>query len=119
MAEVVEQTIGATDNTVFVMSTGDRRAVAYGETARRGCAGCGCNLRPRAGPPLHMRGTTDTLPKLETRSVVLGVAGDGSERAPLHYRHGQGRRGIIHPNMATMLAVVATRSYVRVAANGA
>ncbi len=108
MAEVVEQTIGATDNTVFVMSTGVIGVQLPMEKLLAGVAPVVDALAPEGWPAAaHAIMTTDTLPKLETRSVVLGAAGDGSETRCRITGMAKGA-GMIHPNMATMLAVVAT-----------
>ncbi len=105
-AEAVEKALGAFDNSVFVMSTGvigvqlpvDRLLAAV----------------PRAVDALHPAGwteaaqaimTTDTRPKLASRRFeIAGV--------PVTLTGIAKGAGMIHPNMATMLSVIATDALV-------
>ena len=105
-AEAVEQAIGASDNTVFVMSTGVIGVQMPMERLLAGIAPAVDALAPegwRTAAQAIM--TTDTLPKLETRTVSLtSKPGD----APCRITGIAKGAGMIHPNMATMLSVIAT-----------
>ncbi len=105
-AETGERALDALDNTLFVMSTGvigvqlpmERLLAAIPQAAEQ--------LRP-GGWDLAARAimTTDTRPKLATRTVEIGGA-------PVRLTGMAKGAGMIHPNMATMLAVVATDALI-------
>jgi glutamate N-acetyltransferase/amino-acid N-acetyltransferase len=107
-AEAVEQSMGASDNTIFVMSTGVIGVQLPMEQLLGGVAPVVEALAPD-GWPAAARAimTTDTLPKLETLRVTLPGAG-ADEDAPCRITGIAKGAGMIHPNMATMLAVIAT-----------
>ncbi len=101
-AEAVEHAIGASDNTVFVMSTGVIGVQLPMDKLLGGIAPAVEALAPEGWPAAaHAIMTTDTLPKLETRTVELS----GNPCRMTGMAKGA---GMIHPNMATMLAVIAT-----------
>lgn len=105
-AEAVEQAVGATDNTVFVMSTGVIGVQLPMARLLGAIAPMVDALAPEGWPAAaHAIMTTDTLPKLETRTVLLG---DAADAAPCRLTGMAKGAGMIHPNMATMLAVIAT-----------
>jgi len=106
MAEMVEQSIGAMDNSVFVMSTGVIGAQLPMEKILGGI--------PKAVDTLHAEGwesaamgimTTDTVHKVRSRTVNI----DGHKVMLTGICKGA---GMIHPDMATMLGVVATDGYI-------
>jgi glutamate N-acetyltransferase/amino-acid N-acetyltransferase len=105
-AEAGERALDAHDNTLFVMSTGVIGVQLPMETLLAAI--------PRAAEQLRADGwedaaraimTTDTHPKLATRTVEVGGA-------PVRITGMAKGAGMIHPNMATMLAVVATDALV-------
>lgn len=105
-AEAVEQAIGASDNTVLVMSTGVIGVQLPMERLLAGIAPMVEALTPEGWPTAaHAIMTTDTLPKLETRTVALARTPDETPCRMTGIAKGA---GMIHPNMATMLAVIAT-----------
>ncbi len=102
MAEWTEQALGAHDSTVFVMSTGVIGVQLPMEKLQAGI--------PQAVQALQQEGwpaaaqaimTTDTRPKLATRTLQL-------EEAEVRLTGMAKGSGMIHPNMATMLSVLAT-----------
>ena len=109
-AEAVEQALGASDNALFVMSTG---VIGVQLPMERLLAGV-----PRAVEALSATGwdvaaraimTTDTRPKLATRALDFSGA-DSPETVKLSgIAKGS---GMIHPDMATMLGVVATNANI-------
>ena len=105
-AEAVEQAIGASDSALFVMSTG---VIGVQLPMEKLLAGV-----PRAVESLSATGwdaaaraimTTDTRPKLATRTLEL----EGETVKITGIAKGS---GMIHPDMATMLSVVATNASV-------
>ena len=101
-AEAVEQAIGAGDNSIFVMSTGVIGVQLPMDSVLGGIAPLVGALAPDGWPAAAQAiMTTDTLRKLETRTVVLGAK-------PCHITGIAKGAGMIHPDMATMLAVIAT-----------
>lgn len=106
MAEMVEQAIGAMDNSIFVMSTGVIGAQLPMDKIIGGI--------PNAVSTLHADGwesaaigimTTDTVHKVRTRTATIG----GQEVKLTGICKGA---GMIHPDMATMLSVIATDAYI-------
>lgn len=101
-AEAVEEAISAPDHTVFVMSTGvigvqlpvdkliDAMPAAIGQLQPDGWASAAQAIM-----------TTDTRPKLVTRTVQVNDI-------DVHITGIAKGAGMIHPNMATMLSVIAT-----------
>ncbi len=105
-AEAVEAAIGTGDNAVFVMSTGVIGAQLPLEKLLNGI--------PNAHEQLSTGGwlsaaqaimTTDTRPKLVSRTLLL----NGID---VHVTGMAKGSGMIHPNMATMLSVIATDANV-------
>ena len=102
MAEMVEQALGANDNTVFVMSTGVIGVQLPMEKLAKGVPQAVAQLRPNGwGDAARAIMTTDTRPKLVTRTVQI----DGQTVSLAGIAKGA---GMIHPNMATMLSTIAT-----------
>lgn len=106
MAELVEQSIGAMDNSIFVMSTGVIGAQLPMDKILSGI--------PTAVSTLHADGwesaamaimTTDTVHKVRSRTVKIG----GQAVKLTGICKGA---GMIHPDMATMLSVIATDAYI-------
>jgi len=102
MAEMVEQALGANDNRVFVMSTGVIGVQLPMDKLAQGVPQLVAQLRPNGwGAAALAIMTTDTRPKLVTRTVEIGgqvVSFAGIAKGA----------GMIHPNMATMLSTIAT-----------
>ena len=101
-AEAVEQALGASDHSIFVMSTGVIGVQLPMEKVLAGVPNAVKALSPE-GWEAASRAimTTDTRPKLFTRSIELGgqvVRFTGISKGA----------GMIHPNMATMLGTVVT-----------
>jgi glutamate N-acetyltransferase/amino-acid N-acetyltransferase len=105
-AEAVEAVLGTGDNAIFVMSTGVIGAQLQVEKLLDGV--------PKAHEQLNASGwslaaqaimTTDTRPKLAARSLEI----DGVD---VHIAGMAKGSGMIHPNMATMLSVIATDANV-------
>jgi len=101
-AEATEQALGALDNTIFVMSTG---VIGVQLPMEKMLAGI-----PLAVHALEEDGwanaaraimTTDTRPKLVSRTLEVP---DGA----IHITGIAKGAGMIHPNMATLLGVIAT-----------
>jgi glutamate N-acetyltransferase/amino-acid N-acetyltransferase len=105
-AEAVEAVLGTGDNAIFVMSTGVIGAQLPLEKLLNGI--------PKAHEQLSAGGwpaaaqaimTTDTRPKLVSRTLTL----NDSE---VHITGMAKGSGMIHPNMATMLSIIATDANV-------
>lgn len=101
-AEMVERELDASDHSIFVMSTGVigvqlplERIIQAVPTAVDGLAPTGWDAAAQAIM------TTDTRPKLATRTVTV----DGAEVRLTGMVKGA---GMIHPDMATMLSVIVT-----------
>jgi len=102
MAEEAERHLGAGDSTVFVLNTGVIGVQLPMPKISAGIAQASQTLRPDgwldAATAIM---TTDTRPKLASRTLALGdatVTLTGVAKGA----------GMIHPNMATLLSVVAT-----------
>lgn len=102
MAEEAERHLGAGDSTVFVLNTGVIGVQLPMPKIGAGIAQASQTLRPDgwldAATAIM---TTDTRPKLASRTLALGdatVTLTGVAKGA----------GMIHPNMATMLSVMAT-----------
>jgi glutamate N-acetyltransferase/amino-acid N-acetyltransferase len=101
-AEKVEQHLGASDHSIFVMSTGVIGVQLPMDNLLAAVPRLIDELRPdgwEAASRAIM--TTDTRPKLFTRAVTLG------DQA-VHFTGISKGAGMIHPNMATLLGAVAT-----------
>jgi len=105
-AEAVEQALDAGDHTIFVMSTG---VIGVQLPMQKLLAGV-----PRAVDQLRPNGwhdaataimTTDTVPKLAARQVTVGGR-------TVHLTGTAKGAGMIHPDMATMLSVIATDAHI-------
>ncbi|MEZ4709596.1 MAG: bifunctional glutamate N-acetyltransferase/amino-acid acetyltransferase ArgJ [Caldilineaceae bacterium] len=105
-AEAVEQLIGASDNSVWVMSTGVIGVQLPMDKLLGGIPNVVNALRPDGWEDAAKAiMTTDTVHKVRTRSVEIGgqtVRMTGIVKGA----------GMIHPNMATMLSVVATDAHI-------
>lgn len=102
MAEMVERALGANDNTVFVMSTGVIGVQLPMDKLEKGVPQVVGELRPNGwADAARAIMTTDTRPKLVTRTVEI----DGHTVSLAGIAKGA---GMIHPNMATMLSTIAT-----------
>lgn len=105
-AEQVALHLGAHEHSVFVMSTGVIGVQLPMEKVRAGIPRVVEALAPDGWPAAaNAIMTTDTRPKLATRRVPLGdvtATITGIAKGA----------GMIHPNMATMLAVIATDAFV-------
>ncbi|MEM7128770.1 MAG: bifunctional glutamate N-acetyltransferase/amino-acid acetyltransferase ArgJ [Chloroflexota bacterium] len=105
-AETVEQAIGATDHSVHVMSTGVIGVQLPLETLLDGIPRVVAELRPDGWEDAAKAiMTTDTVHKVRSRSLEV----DG------HTIHLTGickGAGMIHPDMATMLSVIATDAQI-------
>lgn len=101
-AECVEQNIGATDNSIFVMSTGVIGVQLPMDKLLAAVPTAVGELRPDGWPDAARAiMTTDTRPKLFTHTSLI----DGDWVRITGIAKGA---GMIHPNMATMLSVIAT-----------
>ncbi|GIV77908.1 MAG: arginine biosynthesis bifunctional protein ArgJ [Litorilinea sp.] len=101
-AEAVERALGAGDQTIFVMSTGVIGVQLPMDRLLDGIPAVVQQLRPEGWPDAARAiMTTDTRPKLFTRSVQIG----GETVRLTGIAKGA---GMIHPNMATMLSTLAT-----------
>ncbi len=102
MAEAVEKELGAGAQSIWVMSTGVIGAQLPMATVLSGITNAAGTLR-EDGWEDAARGimTTDTVPKLATRTLKLG---DSTVR----FTGMSKGSGMIHPDMATMLSVIAT-----------
>ena len=106
MAESLEKASGSGDSTTLVMSTGAIGVQRPMDRIRAGVPAGVDKLKPE-GWHDAARGiiTTDTFPKLYTGGVAL----DGEEVRISGISKGA---GMIHPDMATMLSVMATNAAV-------
>ncbi|MDQ3248225.1 MAG: bifunctional glutamate N-acetyltransferase/amino-acid acetyltransferase ArgJ, partial [Chloroflexota bacterium] len=105
-AEAVEAALGAENHTIFVMSTGVIGVQLPIDKLLTTIPGTVAALRPdgwadAAGAIM----TTDTRPKLFTRSVALNGH-------PVRLTGIAKGAGMIHPNMATMLSTIVTDAHV-------
>lgn len=101
-AEAVEQALGAGDHAVFVMSTGVIGVQLPMDALLAGVPTAMAALRADGwGDAAQAIMTTDTRPKLFSRTVEIGG------RA-VHFTGISKGAGMIHPNMATMLSTIAT-----------
>lgn len=101
-AEQTALALGCPEHSVFVMSTGVIGVQLPMEKLLAGIPKVVDQLRPDGWQAAaHAIMTTDTRPKLYTRQVVL----DGQTVTLTGIAKGA---GMIHPNMATMLAAIAT-----------
>jgi len=102
MAEGAEKSLGSTDNTAFVMSTGVIGVQLPIGVVEAGIPQVAAELRPDGWEDAAAGiMTTDVFPKWASSQVVIGgktvtITGIGKGA------------GMIHPNMATMLATLAT-----------
>lgn len=102
MAEMTERALGATDHTLFVMSTGVIGVQLPMDKLTNGVPQLVAQLRPNGwADAARAIMTTDTRPKLVTRQVEIG----GATVSLAGIAKGA---GMIHPNMATMLSTIAT-----------
>ncbi len=102
MAEAAEKSLGSTDNTAFVMSTGVIGVQLPIAVIEEGIPQVAAELRPdgwEAAAEAIM--TTDVFPKWASSQAEIG----GSTVTITGIGKGA---GMIHPNMATMLATLAT-----------
>lgn len=107
MAETVERELGASDHSFFVMSTGVIGVQLPMDKLAGGIVHAVAELHPESWHDAAMAiMTTDTRPKLATRTVQLG----GEEVRLTGISKGA---GMIHPNMATMLSTIVTDAHVR------
>ncbi|MBI5709010.1 MAG: bifunctional glutamate N-acetyltransferase/amino-acid acetyltransferase ArgJ [Candidatus Eisenbacteria bacterium] len=106
MAALTAQALGCAADQVLVLSTGVIGVPLDMEKIARGIAAAGASVAPE-GAPLAARAimTTDTRPKVAGVEVWLG----GGEVRIRGFAKGA---GMIHPDMATMLAVVTTDAAV-------
>lgn len=101
-AEIAEAALGASDHTVLVMSTGVIGVQLPMERFTDGVPKVVDALDPDGWPDAAQAiMTTDTRPKLVSRSLTI----DGVEVRVTGIAKGA---GMIHPDMATMLSVIAT-----------
>lgn len=105
-AEAVEQALGAGDHSIFVMSTGVIGVQLPMEKVLAGVPKAVNALRPD-GWTDAAQGimTTDTRPKLFTRTLNLG-------QHTIRFTGISKGAGMIHPNMATMLSTIATNAHI-------
>lgn len=102
MAEQAEKYLGAGDSTVFVLNTGVIGVQLPMPKINDGIAEVSQKLRPDGWlDAATAMMTTDTKPKLASRTLSLGDA-------TITLTGVAKGAGMIHPNMATMLSVVAT-----------
>ncbi len=105
-AEQVALHLGAHEYSVFVMSTGVIGVQLPMEKVRAGIPRVVETLAPDGWPAAaNAIMTTDTRPKLASRTVTLGdvtATITGIAKGA----------GMIHPNMATMLSVIATDAFI-------
>ncbi|MBW7885289.1 MAG: bifunctional glutamate N-acetyltransferase/amino-acid acetyltransferase ArgJ [Caldilineaceae bacterium] len=105
-AELAALHLGAHENSVFVMSTGVIGVQLPMDKVRAGIPQVIDALQPDGWKDAATAiMTTDTRPKLATRTIAIG---DRSVRLTGIAKGA----GMIHPNMATMLAVVATDAFI-------
>jgi glutamate N-acetyltransferase / amino-acid N-acetyltransferase len=102
MAEWTERTLGASDQSFFVMSTGVIGVQLPMEELEKGIPEVAARLRPDGwDDAANAIMTTDTRPKLFSRQTEI----DGQTVTFTGMVKGA---GMIHPNMATMLSVIVT-----------
>ncbi|MDE0430481.1 MAG: bifunctional glutamate N-acetyltransferase/amino-acid acetyltransferase ArgJ [Caldilineaceae bacterium] len=102
MAEAAEKTLGSTDNTAFVMSTGVIGVQLPISVVEAGIPQVAAELRPDGWEDAAAGiMTTDVFPKWASSQAEIG----GSTVTITGIGKGA---GMIHPNMATMLATLAT-----------
>jgi glutamate N-acetyltransferase / amino-acid N-acetyltransferase len=102
MAEWTERTLGASDQSFFVMSTGVIGVQLPMEKLEKGIPEVAARLRPDGwADAANAIMTTDTRPKLFSRQTEI----DGQTVTFTGMVKGA---GMIHPNMATMLSVIVT-----------
>src|SRR5262245_50881651 len=102
MAEITEKALDASDNTIFIMSTGVIGVQLPMDKLEKGIPQAVAQLRPHGWPDAARAiMTTDTRPKLVTRHLEI----DGTR---VHLAGIAKGAGMIHPNMATMLSCIAT-----------
>jgi glutamate N-acetyltransferase / amino-acid N-acetyltransferase len=102
MAEWTERALGAADQSFFVMSTGVIGVQLPMEKLEKGIPEVAAKLRPNGwDDAANAIMTTDTRPKLFSHQVEI----DGQTVSFTGIVKGA---GMIHPNMATMLSVIAT-----------
>jgi glutamate N-acetyltransferase/amino-acid N-acetyltransferase len=105
-AEQVALHLGAHELSVFVMSTGVIGVQLPMEKVRAGIPRVVETLAPDGWPAAaNAIMTTDTRPKLASRTVTIG------DRTATITGIAKGA-GMIHPNMATMLSVIATDAFI-------
>jgi len=111
MAELVAQQVGCPPHAVFVMSTGVIGVPLPMDKLRAGIPAAAQALSedglPAAAQAIM---TTDTVPKLATVDLTVTINGEPRTAQLAGIAKGA---GMIHPNMATMLAVVMTDAIVR------
>jgi glutamate N-acetyltransferase/amino-acid N-acetyltransferase len=111
MAELVAQQVGCPLNAVFVMSTGVIGVPLPMDKLRSGIPAAAQALAedglPAAAQAIM---TTDTVPKLAAADLTVTINDEPRTAQLVGIAKGA---GMIHPNMATMLAVVATDAIVR------
>ena len=102
MAEATEAALGATDNSIFVMSTGVIGVQLPIDMLLNGIPKVAEALRPD-GWDAAARAimTTDTRPKLLTHTATIGGQ-------LVHFTGISKGAGMIHPDMATMLSTIVT-----------
>jgi glutamate N-acetyltransferase/amino-acid N-acetyltransferase len=101
-AEMVEKALGASDHSIFVMSTGVIGVQLPMEKLATGVPQAVAQLRPDGWhEAARAIMTTDTRPKLIARTTVI----DG---IPVSFAGIAKGAGMIHPDMATMLSTIAT-----------
>jgi glutamate N-acetyltransferase/amino-acid N-acetyltransferase len=102
MAEWTERTLGASDQSFFVMSTGVIGVQLPMDKLEKGIPEVAAKLRPDGWADAAVAiMTTDTRPKLFSRQTEI----DGQTVTFTGMVKGA---GMIHPNMATMLSVIVT-----------
>ncbi|MCB0114427.1 MAG: bifunctional glutamate N-acetyltransferase/amino-acid acetyltransferase ArgJ [Caldilineaceae bacterium] len=102
MAEWTERALGSSDQSVFVMSTGVIGVQLPIEKLQKGIPDVAAKLTPDGwDDAANAIMTTDTRPKLFSHQVEI----DGQTVSFTGIVKGA---GMIHPNMATMLSVIAT-----------
>lgn len=109
MAREAGRALGIAPEDVIVASTGVIGELLPMDRVRRGIAAAAASLSPEGGPAAALAiMTTDTRPKLAACRVSL-AGGDGGWVTIGGIAKGS---GMIHPNMATMLAFLATDATV-------
>lgn len=102
MAEAVEQQLGAGDQTIWVMSTGVIGVQLPIDKIQAGVQIAAANLHEDGWEDAARAiMTTDTVPKLATHTLHMG-------ESTVRFSGMSKGAGMIHPDMATMLSVIAT-----------